>query len=292
MKVQLQLRLLQSNREIRDRIGTLMASEFNAALNKAAKTIRYRVRILVRKRITQSKTFVDLFRTRGQSEANASLRVHLGLERPAQQVLPILRKWIRSIAVRPRKVVFLGNKFKGGLGIDLIWDDWADVLNMDEASYISIGRSEHFSLTERKEDVGKINNKYVTAANPVNKFTNKKGGKTLRKIPWLAWLLLGGSAPLVNNYHIIFGNFSTSRLPGQALSRTGKALMAFEKGSFWRMPIEHAGTTDNNFVTRALEGIETDLEKIVGEELAKQFGHGTGDEIEVEPASFGDTLGE
>jgi hypothetical protein len=292
MQLKLQARLVESELEILNKIGKIMAAEFNKTLKKAAKTIQYRVRILVRKRITQSKTFIDLFRTRGQSEANASLRVHLGLERPAQQVLPIMRRWVRSVVVRPRTIGFSGGKFNGGLSVEFIRDDWADVLHMDEASYISIGTSEHQRLTERKQDIGKINGKYITASNPQNKFTNSRGGKTLRTVPWLAWLLLGGSAPLVQNFHIVFGNFSTSRLPGQHLSRTGKAIMAFQKGSFWRMPIEHAGTSQDNFVTRALDGIETEVTKIVEDELNRYFGDGTIDNTNIEPDSFGDTLGE
>lgn len=67
------------------------------------------------------------------------------------------------------------------------------------------------------------------------------------EIKWLEWLLTKGDAIIVSDFHVIYK-------PGYVGSRSLEAIMV-PKGSF-RIRPEYAGDDQNNFITRALEGIE------------------------------------
>lgn len=70
------------------------------------------------------------------------------------------------------------------------------------------------------------------------------------EIPWFDWLTELGDAVIVREYDVEAGHPSKSR--------TGGKIMV--KGKGWRVPTEHAGTHDNNFVTKAVEKILPQLE--------------------------------
>ncbi len=73
------------------------------------------------------------------------------------------------------------------------------------------------------------------------------------EIPWLQWLLLQGDTKVISGF-----NFSlTSRNAGK--SRTGTGIMVKSQLN-WGIPPTVAGTASNNFLTRALHGID---EKII-----------------------------
>jgi hypothetical protein len=69
--------------------------------------------------------------------------------------------------------------------------------------------------------------------------------------------VFAGDSIVVNNYHVIY---SLSQKQA-SFSRTGKALMA-KRGNF-RVDPAFSGTEDNNFITRAMEGIEDEIFDIV-----------------------------
>lgn len=73
-------------------------------------------------------------------------------------------------------------------------------------------------------------------------------------LPWLEWLLLEGNKTIVNHQNVIFG---PSRY-----SRTGYALMK-ESQSSWRVPSEFAGTISDNWITRALDNAENNINNII-----------------------------
>ncbi len=62
-------------------------------------------------------------------------------------------------------------------------------------------------------------------------------------LPWLEWLLTLGDAVIVRDYEVRAG------FPKN--SRTGDKIMVRGKG--WRVPPEHAGTEENNFLTKAID---------------------------------------
>tara|TARA_R100000008_G_C3586611_1_gene172929 strand:- start:2389 stop:3042 length:654 start_codon:yes stop_codon:yes gene_type:complete len=85
------------------------------------------------------------------------------------------------------------------------------------------------------------------------------------RIPWLRWLLIAGDeTKLVADYVFTedtsFGN-----------SRTGLGLMRSQRGGRWHVPREFAGTIKNNFVTRALSKLETQVINIMQTEIAKRL---------------------
>ena len=87
------------------------------------------------------------------------------------------------------------------------------------------------------------------AINSPNAFvTDTEGGYSL---PWLEWLLLKGTAPIVNNYSVVLG-------PNK-FSRTGMALMV-QSNKNWKVPSEFAGSSSNNWASRALDKIEDKIQ--------------------------------
>jgi hypothetical protein len=60
---------------------------------------------------------------------------------------------------------------------------------------------------------------------------------------WLDWLLTKGDTIIITNYHYN---------PGTGLGRSGLGNMT--PGGAFRVPPQYSGTTDNNFITRALSG--------------------------------------
>ena len=78
------------------------------------------------------------------------------------------------------------------------------------------------------------------------KYTSENGSA----IPWLEWLFTLGDTPIVVGYEY---------LPGLG-GRSGGGIMV--GGSLWRVPPEFSGTLSNNFITRALDNRQKDIERI------------------------------
>jgi hypothetical protein len=83
-----------------------------------------------------------------------------------------------------------------------------------------------------------------------------------KRLPWLKWLLLEGDKPIIED-------FTIGVAPGR--SRTGRAVMVSAIGKSWSVPPEFSGTINNNFVSRAMDGIEQDIEKILSDEINKRL---------------------
>ena len=78
-----------------------------------------------------------------------------------------------------------------------------------------------------------------------------------QQLDWLQWLLESGSRIIIRDYDIKYGNYGSR-------SRSGKnAIMVKSGKQGWKMPSQYAGTTDNNFLTRAFDGREDDIARIV-----------------------------
>tara|TARA_R110000803_G_scaffold58090_1_gene116298 strand:+ start:2055 stop:2717 length:663 start_codon:yes stop_codon:yes gene_type:complete len=83
-------------------------------------------------------------------------------------------------------------------------------------------------------------------------------------LPWLQWLLIDGTRIIIREYDISYSVRHHGR------SRTGQAIMIKGKGKRWRVPPEFAGTKGNNFVTRVLEKVATQIEPLMEKELKRQ----------------------
>lgn len=76
-------------------------------------------------------------------------------------------------------------------------------------------------------------------------------------ISWLNWLLKAGTQTIVFGYDYTPSNYG----------RSGGGYM--RKGSAWRIPVEFAGTSDDNFITRAFAGRGKELSDVIKEILLK-----------------------
>ena len=73
-------------------------------------------------------------------------------------------------------------------------------------------------------------------------------------LDWIEWLLLRGDSPVVFDYHVVEGDFG----------RTGDAKMVSGGNySVGRAAPTYTGTQDNNFITRALEGKESEIQRLI-----------------------------
>ena len=81
-------------------------------------------------------------------------------------------------------------------------------------------------------------------------------------IPWLSWLLSAGTSPVIFGYRIDYNPENSQN------SRTGGPIMVKSQGS-WSVPQEYAGTIDDNFLTRALSGIEQEIQYILSQEVGR-----------------------
>lgn len=106
-------------------------------------------------------------------------------------------------------------------------------------------------------DIDMINGSFSDVLNLEEaKYYTEKG----QEIPWLEWLLTFGDSIIVRNYDIVFN---------AKYSRTGLNIMLKDISSNWRIPPEFSGTINNNFVTRALEGIDGFLNETVEQEITR-----------------------
>lgn len=79
-------------------------------------------------------------------------------------------------------------------------------------------------------------------------------------VSWLRWLLLDGTVTLVEDHTIIIGK--------NARSRTGQAIMRQSDGKSWHVPNEFAGTESNNWITRAIDSIADEIDKVLERALS------------------------
>ena len=77
-------------------------------------------------------------------------------------------------------------------------------------------------------------------------------------IPWLEWLLTLGDTIILREYEV--------RLGFQPGSRTGLATMVTGVRG-WKVPTQFSGTVGDNFLTRALDGLDTHIEDIIVNEM-------------------------
>jgi hypothetical protein len=86
-----------------------------------------------------------------------------------------------------------------------------------------------------------------------------------QQLHWLDWILTKGESVIVTGYDVVLADFGD-------ISRTGGALMFKKKDDGgWNVPINLAGTVQNNFITQALEegGVVDYARELMSESLIK-----------------------
>lgn len=106
----------------------------------------------------------------------------------------------------------------------------------------------------------------ISILDDVNKVLNLEGAEYVSEqsqsvIRWLRWLLVEGTTPIVLNYFVVYKPWKTSR--------TGLAFMAPGKQKSFSVDPVHAGTPEDNFVTRAFQGFGDELKAVLEEELSR-----------------------
>ncbi len=72
-----------------------------------------------------------------------------------------------------------------------------------------------------------------------------------RDLHWLDWLIMKGDTSIVLGYSYVAG----------PVGRSGGGEMNI--GGLWRVPPQFSGTQSNNFITRALDGHQKEIQKIL-----------------------------
>jgi hypothetical protein len=80
-------------------------------------------------------------------------------------------------------------------------------------------------------------------------------------IDWLEWLTLRGQEVLVLDHRISYGH--------PARSRTDSAIMV--RSGTWQVPPEYSGTSQDNWITRALYPLEKVIPAVIIEEIQRGF---------------------
>lgn len=70
-------------------------------------------------------------------------------------------------------------------------------------------------------------------------------------VDWLEWLLTRGSEIVIGDFQVEYGRFSFFR------SRSGEAIMV--EGDSFRVDPEFAGTIEDNFITRTIQGASEEI---------------------------------
>jgi len=164
-----------------------------------------------------------------------------------------IQRLLRSAILRqPEVESVLGGQLRlefglpdGSRRIDDILNTWISNVELKtNISSIKRGRIvAGFSIFAIKSDYSDVLNLSSAV------LTTEKG----QALPWLNWLLLEGDRVIVRDYNISFSpQFSNA-------SRTGGAVMIEDDGGRWRVPPEFSGVQGNNFVTRALDEIESSI---------------------------------
>lgn len=151
----------------------------------------------------------------------------LGLTNPQQKIDAIINQFLSNVEIDIATPKMVKDKIECGFALKYIPHDYTDVLLLPES----------VQYTE-----------------------NKNGEEYI--LEWLDWMLNYGDAIIIQEWKVIHGNFQ-----GNGYSRTGIALMRRSNNGTWKVPEEFSGTKFDNFVTRAVNSINTQLEQIFIEGL-------------------------
>lgn len=171
---------------------------------------------------------------------------------------------IDSITSQPEWGSLRSGKLKADFGIpdtlniDSLLNIWAQEFEIKHNKFKIYGKDVVGGIT-----VSLIKENYSQVLSSAVSEIQSKGGTVF----WLEWLLLAGNNVVVSDYSVIYNLNSLQR----QYSRTGEALMKFKSGDSYKVDAAFAGTSDDNFITRALSNIQEDIVKIIYTEIENRF---------------------
>lgn len=104
--------------------------------------------------------------------------------------------------------------------------------------------------------INMINSDYSDVINSAAAVLTTEKGVDLN---WLEWLLLFGNRTIIKDYVVEFGV--------NPRSRTGRAIMRGVQKGKWSVPNEFSGTKNNNWITRAIDSVDTEINSILKEAM-------------------------
>lgn len=132
-----------------------------------------------------------------------------------------------------------------------IIDTWKNSINVN----VEGKKLEILMITDSFADVFQLSG----ATQEITHVRNREIVRTGQYMPWLEWLLTRGDTTIIRSYHI-------NRSPWfHDNSRTKKAIM-MKRGS-WNVPEEYAGTLNNNWITKILDGLYDQIQNIIQSEI-------------------------
>jgi hypothetical protein len=197
------------------------------------------------------------FESRFRREVDKEIRrkITLSIDRITESIEIALQNLVRlKLEAAPEVNSLAGGKLRyqfglvdGAARIQNIIEFWADSI---EVTYVAgAGRFGGISISMGDYD-------YSQALSMSEaEFTTEDG----TPLEWLRWLLLEGDTRIVNNY-----SFQSGRR-----GRAGGGIMIQRTNASWGVPAEFAGTANDNFATRALDGLNDDIDIIVRREIVK-----------------------
>jgi hypothetical protein len=169
------LKLLESDSEISNMILYTIKEILNNAFGKALNNLRNTIPTHVKNAIMAEPEYGSL--------VNGKLRYEFGIPDAANSANSVVDAWANNINIETIPIVISGNGLKGGFSINMIKDDYSDVLNL----------------------AGSV----------------VKDSKSGALLPWLEWLLLYGGQIIIKNYKVQMGPNANSRT-GMAIMVSSK----------------------------------------------------------------------
>lgn len=152
------------------------------------------------------------------SITGGQLKYELGIPDPEAKIASLLQTWTDNVYVTyvPPAITTSGS-IKSSFDVSMVKTDFSDVLSSDDA--------------------------FV--------FDQERG----YSLPWLKWLLLDGTVPIIKDHQVIIGRNNRSR--------TGMAVMRQSRNKSWAVPGKFAGTEADNWITRAIDASKSDVESLI-----------------------------
>lgn len=169
------LKLLESNAEITNLILSAMKDSLNNCFANAVKNLQISIPSQVKNAIISQPEY--------QSLISGKLKYEFGIPDSAGAINSIVDIWINNITINSIPITMGSNSLRGGFSINMIRDDYSDVLGSNSAT-----------VTDTKSSA---------------------------VLPWLEWLLLHGGKIIIKNYRVQMGPSPNSRT-GMAIMVSSK----------------------------------------------------------------------
>ena len=159
------IKLLDSNSDIENKILASVLKIIQQAFNKSVEPLRKQISDEVYKAITSEPEY--------QSLLSGKLQYEFGIPDVSSKVNSIISIWTNNITINTTPITMSSSGLKGGFSINMIKDNYEDVLSSSDAVVVDQLKS--------------------------------------TTLPWLEWLLLYGGKIIVRNYEVEIGSNPRSR---------------------------------------------------------------------------------